>query len=138
MSRNNEIPLYTKDGCDVKCYWCNGRFPEVALAGVEGEYIHRDCAEEEDFATEWEKDLTIDERVALLAKTFDNKVDSDDEEEEEEETWRCEECGRDDMKKEDIGGHLIDGGCVCNDCYKEEDEVKMCFGEKNAHKIEHL
>jgi len=83
--------------------------------------------EEEDFATEWDKDLTTDERVALLAKTFDNKADSDDEEEEEE-TWRCEECDRNDMKKEDIGGHLVDGGCICNDCYKEE--YNFCY--KNA------
>jgi hypothetical protein len=78
---------------------------------------------EEDFATEWDKDLTTDERVALLAKTFDNKAESDDE---EEETWRCEECGRDDMKEEDIGGHLVDGGCFCNDCAKEEFQFKVC------------
>jgi len=28
---------------------------------------------EEDFATEWNKEMTLEERVALLAKTFDNK-----------------------------------------------------------------
>ena len=37
----------------------------------------------EDFATKWNKEMTLDERVALLSETFDNKEDSDDEEEEE-------------------------------------------------------
>lgn len=117
-----------------RCYRCETPQSQLRLPIIEVETRSQlflycsDCYEEEgDFATEWDKDLTTDERVALLAKTFDNKADSDDEEEEEE-TWRCEECDRNDMKEGDIGGHLVDGGCICNDCYK--DEYNFCY--KNA------
>lgn len=53
----------------------------------------------------------------------------EEEEEEEEETWRCEECGRDDMKEADIGRHFVEGGCCCKGClfwiekYEAEEET---------------
>jgi hypothetical protein len=135
-----KIPLYTKDGCDVKCYWCNGRFPEIALAGVEGEYIHCDCAEEEDFATEWDKDLTTDERVALLAKTFDNKADSDDEEDcsEDNRCGDCPQCAK--IKPCSCGCGYIGGSCekglaIDNKAdsddeeEEEEEEENQCYGK---------
>jgi len=65
----------------VLCRCCKNEY--LALGGMGWTLIGQ--KKEEDFATEWDKDLTIDERVALLAKTFDNKVESDDEEEEEDE-----------------------------------------------------
>lgn len=78
---------------------------------------------EEDFATEWEKDLTTDERVALLAKTFDNKVESDDEEEEYYETGECEDCGdiHELTKFEKYDDKLYCGFCY-EELEKEEDE----------------
>ena len=35
------IPLYTEEGRDVKCAWCNSRFPDKKRA--DGEYVHADC-----------------------------------------------------------------------------------------------
>ena len=70
------------------------------------------CSEkEEDFATEWDKDLTTDERVALLAKTFDNKADSDDEEDcsEDNRCGDCPQCAK--IKPCSCGCGYIGGSC---------------------------
>jgi len=36
-----DIPLYTEEGHDVKCAWCNSRFPDKKRD--DGEYVHADC-----------------------------------------------------------------------------------------------
>lgn len=35
------IPLFTEDGHDLKCAWCNSRFPDKKRD--DGEYVHEDC-----------------------------------------------------------------------------------------------
>jgi hypothetical protein len=35
------IPRYNKDGSDVKCYYCNGAFPNTK--GADNTYHHADC-----------------------------------------------------------------------------------------------
>ena len=109
----------------VLCRCCKNEY--LALGGLGWTLIGQ--KKEEDFATEWNKEMTLEERVALLAKTFDNKADSDDDEEEEEEEnpYMLEliECRMCDIEKPRKNMHWNTNGSYTNIC--EECEVVREF-----------
>jgi hypothetical protein len=83
--------------CSFECEACSETYSMAELryrtGGLFGERVGKNvycvhCCEDIEsrmtLADKWDKDLSFEQRIALLAKTFDNKADSDNEEDEEE------------------------------------------------------